>query len=610
MILNSLIFISYILFLFISIIGFGLVFSKFSNIINDGRKKVLFGETGIFSLLLLIPISIIINFFYNINFIISSTIFISGILFFLIFIDIKKNLKKILILIFSLLLFTPYFFIFTHHDDFFYYHLPYLNILQSFKIVFGLVNLNNVLVYPQNLWFNIFSLFRLPIIDYNGIQVLNGVFTFLFILFCYENYLNSKINRIKILSLFNIVFILTLFSRLKDHGAEIIPQLLMLMVLQLCFILLFDSNIDKKKIIIKLSFIFLIAVLLRLSSIIILPFVIFIYLINFKILKDFLKEKKFIMIVSFLIFIVFSKNIINSGCFIYPLSFTCFNQKQISWSIDKEIPKINENVILSFTRGWMIYAKENTKNSNKFIFNPKNNILTHSEYLSKGPSFWIKYWLKDADIIRIINAFLIGLFIFLVLFIENIKTINLKISRARNSKINLSLLFLFLSIMFWLFLSTPSTRYGGYAIFIAFISLLKIFLLNIIFENKIKINITFIVTIFLSLSFFYYKNISRIEFENYFAPWPKDETLIYNIDYSSIMLNDVKINTRLPTNKLKMGKLNDENNYILHCGNIKGLCTPIKKLNCIKNIEKINNYIFIYNNKKECVKLHTKHALY
>ena len=73
------------------------------------------------------------------------------------------------------------------------------------------------------------------------------------------------------------------------------------------------------------------------------------------------------------------------------MSFTCFSKNQISWSIDKEVPKINESVILSYTRGWMIYAKENTEGSDKFIFNPSKNLLTHNEYLSKGVKFWIKY---------------------------------------------------------------------------------------------------------------------------------------------------------------------------------------------------------------------------
>ena len=48
-----------------------------------------------------------------------------------------------------------------------------------------------------------------------------------------------------------------------------------------------------------------------------------------------------------------------------------------------------------------------------------------------------------------------------------------------------------------------------------------------------------------------------------------------------------------------MGKITDKKNYILHCGNIDMLCTPIEKKNCIKYIKKIYGYTFIYGYKVE-----------
>ena len=68
----------------------------------------------------------------------------------------------------------------------------------------------------------------------------------------------------------------------------------------------------------------------------------------------------------------------------------------------------------------MIYAKENSGSKNKFVFNPKDDLLSHEEYLSKNQNFWLKYWVKDPDIIRILNCFIIGLFIFIVLIIVKI----------------------------------------------------------------------------------------------------------------------------------------------------------------------------------------------
>lgn len=611
MILNFFLFYTYALLIFISLIGYGLLFSQIFKISKDEKyTRYQFGEIGFFSIVILIPISIILNFITPINFLISFLVSIFGIIIFLIKINLKIYYKKLitffLILIFSL----PYFILNTHHDDFYYYHLPYLNVLQFSNVIFGLVNLNSVLAYPQNLWFNIFSLFRLPFIDYNGLQVLNGIYTFFFIIFCFENYFKTTSNKIKIILICNIVFVLALFSRLKDHGAEIIPQLLMLIVFIYCFILLFDKNNNKKKLLTNLLIIFTISVLLRLSSIIILPFLIFILIFNFKILIEILKKIKILIIVSTLILLVLSKNLINSGCLVYPLSFTCFNQSQVSWSIDRDIPKINENVILSFTRGWMIYAKENTPDSNKFIFNPNKNLLSHKQYLSQKKIFWIKYWLKDPDIIRILNVFIIGIFILSILFLTNLKRLKNNYEYKYFRTKILTLIFLFSPIIFWLLFSTPSTRYGGYALFITLVSYSIGLVSTTFIRQDINLRFSFSFLLFISLSFFIFKNIDRVVSTNYDYPWPEKINLEKDKDFLETKIEGFTINVRIPTNKLLMGELNDENNYIIHCGNIKQFCTPIKKIQCIDRIYKKFNYFIITSNKTKCLELHKEHALY
>ncbi len=610
MIFNFTIFSTYILLLFISILGYGLIFNKYINIQYFHSNKLNIGEIGFFALPILIPISIITNFFFKINYLVASIIFIIGLILFFLEIKSKKNFLKILVSILFLFILIPYFCLSSHHDDFYYYHLPYLNIIQNSKIIFGLVNLNTVLAYPQNLWFNVFSLFRLPVIDFNGIQALNGIFTLFFIIFCYENFKNTKLIKLKIINLTFLIFIFVLFSRLKDHGAEIIPQFLMLVSSYYLFVLLFDKSINKNEYIAKIILIFTCAILLRLSSIILLPFIFYIFLINFNNMLNFLKNIRFVLIVIILVSLVLIKNFINSGCMVYPLSFTCFKQEKVSWSIDRTIPKINENVILSYTRGWMIYAKENTDGASKFIFNPTNKLLSHKEYLNNGPKFWLKYWFKDPDIIRITNMFLVGLFILICLFLTNLKNLSFKYQNLFQRNTNFAFLFIILSILFWLFFSTPSTRYGGYAIFISLIALLISQISNSIFSNNFNIYKAHFFVITLSLIFFYTKNLQRINSDYVDLPWPKEEILIKDVDYTSTIFDGERINLRLPTNKLIMGSLNENNNYILHCGNIEPLCTPNKKLGCIKKIYKKLNYRFIINNNQFCQNLHNQHALY
>ena len=167
-------------------------------------------------------------------------------------------------------------------------------------------------------------------------------------------------------------------------------------------------------------------------------------------------------------------------------------------------------------------------------------------------------------------------------------------------------------IFFWLLFSTPSNRYGGYAIFIAFFSYLISNLIIFLYSQKINYKLPLTILIGISCLFFSIKNISRLNSsvnENNF-PWPESINLELGIDYEETTINQTRIYLRKPTNKLIMGKINNENNYILHCGDIDMLCTPIKKEKCIKNIKNIYGYTFIYGNKKNCLDLYNNHALY
>ena len=61
---NSLIFTFYIIILYISLNGYGLLFNKVCKLsYTDTPKKEFFGENCFFSIIILIPISILINFF-------------------------------------------------------------------------------------------------------------------------------------------------------------------------------------------------------------------------------------------------------------------------------------------------------------------------------------------------------------------------------------------------------------------------------------------------------------------------------------------------------------------------------------------------------------------
>ena len=145
-IFNFTILLIYTLLLSISLLGYGtLVFNYIHT--NKIEDSFYLGEKAFYSLLLLIPLSLIIHFFFSFNYFISIIIFLGGILTYL-----KKNnhkfkfnIKKTIYIVLLLSIFIPYFILTSHHDDFYYYHLPYLNVLEYSKIIFGLANLNAVL---------------------------------------------------------------------------------------------------------------------------------------------------------------------------------------------------------------------------------------------------------------------------------------------------------------------------------------------------------------------------------------------------------------------------------------------------------------------------------
>ena len=141
--------ITFFFLVFFSSIGYGSIFNKF--IIRNYFFQSI-GETGIYGLFFLCFISLFIHFFVSINLIVTSLICFFGLLFFLL----EKNKSFVLdlnnFLIFLILL--PTIIYFEYHADYFWYHLPYINITNEFKIIFGLSNLNDNLGY-SHLWYDI-----------------------------------------------------------------------------------------------------------------------------------------------------------------------------------------------------------------------------------------------------------------------------------------------------------------------------------------------------------------------------------------------------------------------------------------------------------------------
>ncbi len=596
----------YLFIIFFSSIGYGIFFKKL--IFNTKENSNIF-ELFLLSIPLLTFIGIFIHFFNKIDFLIVILINGIGFIFFLIYfkkISFDNTLK---ILFFTKIFLFSFLFGNSLHEDFYYHQLPYLNLINSYKIIFGLVNFNDVLANPYMSWFNYSVLFALPPYKFELNFILNYLLFFCFVAYLILEILNSKLFKVKFLTLIILAISLVVFSKLKDHGTDVPPQIFII----LGFINLLKYKYEKgSNIYLSYSILFFTtAIILRINSIFILPLLFYCVFLLIKRNKLVINNIKFIIFILILSLTFFSKNFINTGCFFYPVHFTCI--ENISWGIESEVTSKRMNLLEASSKGYMFYSKAVNPTTNKFVWSEAKNILSHKDYLKSDVSFWIKYWLMDHDINRLLNIPITILILILIILIS----IKFRFKKETPiMKIENFLIFLvFLSILFW-FLKTPQTRFAGYSLFSIFFSLVSLniitrFYFETFFINK-KILMLFLFFIF-SCNFFYnipntVKNLD--EFDSSLNEIKNFDKLIIEEDYYEKIIDGILIKLRTASPKLYVGNILEENNYILFCGNIDPLCIPEKKIACFKKIQKKLNYIFIYPDKYGCLNLLKKNIIY
>ena len=134
-------------------------------------KKLLFPKTttfnlaeiGILGFFCLLVMSIFLHFFIPLTKFYNSIIVIIGISIYIMNLkfNLNKNLKYLIPISFVLSFLSLSF---EYHSDYFWYHLPYINLLEQYKIIFGASNLNDFFGYGHG-WLDILALFNLSIFD-------------------------------------------------------------------------------------------------------------------------------------------------------------------------------------------------------------------------------------------------------------------------------------------------------------------------------------------------------------------------------------------------------------------------------------------------------------
>ena len=517
-------------------------------------------ENGLFGFIYLGFISLFLNFFLPLSKNLNTTIFLLVIVFFIF--QNKNKLKEILeVLITSLKIsFIAIIFVAFSSNfdpDAFLYHLPYSNIVNDYKILSGssLIHFRfghiSILQYI-NAFFNNY------IFGAHGIVIpISLAFSFFFL------YLINQISKILIndnyYNLHNffivssLIFICLRMNRYSDYGNDNVATIFFLYFISF-FIRNFDTNTFylKNKISLLASFIFTLKVFYFVP--LILSFYLWVSKKNLKIIN--LPN----LICVFFLFLWFLKNILISGCAIYPASFTCINK--LPWYNTENKNFIDAHQISleseAWAKNWNTYNKKQTRLGKNI-----DKIESQKKYVKKF--FWLKEWsnVHGLLILKKLTPFLI---LILILLILERKKVRVSDKKENDKLFKILLITNLIALLLW-FIKFPIMRYGLAYIFIQF------FLISYLFiKNKYFFKLKYI--IILSIFVLFSKNLIKIynNFDKDIYPTIYKQTTYYEKNEDNFVLYYTK------------------NNEL--CGYKKSPCTNYEQN--IKNLEvkKFLNYRF------------------
>lgn len=539
--------------------GQGVAFNRYILKYNDVSEN--FFQTFFFGFIFLGFNILLINFFFPINKFIGTLILISSILVLIPEIlkygqkKIIKNFFIITIIVFFLVAFSN-----VYRPDAALYHLPYVNILNENKIIFGLSNLHFRFGHISIIQY-ISAAFNNYLIPIESLSIPSALIFALFILFLFSCFikLTKKSEYSKSLIFFLLIIIsIYSFNRFSEYGNDTPAHIYFILL----FIYLVTKNRNEEY--------FPNIILISTFLIFLKPFMI---ILGFLIFYLFIKEKKKITklfnpkVIFSIIFLLLwlLKNISVSGCLIYPISSLCFKDLLIT-----DIKKTIQEEISgeAWSKDWNNY---------------KEKIYKIEDY---NKNFrWTKTWYQNHFKIILEKFSPILIFLFLIYFLLSLNKQNIKENKNSNDDyIFLSIFLLF--IILW-FVKFPLYRYGSSFLSVFFVFLTTLFAKNFEYKKKEK-NIRIILSFFLiiAVSAFFAKNFLRIknnfQSNNYYP-------VIFNFN-SKNLKKKVKFQKIFIGNK---GHYFFSNGILCNYGNSP--CTHIKLNNIV--FHKTHNYKIFYKKK-------------
>lgn len=456
--------------LMVSVLGFGTL-SKFILVKNLTSSDIFFLFT--FGLFVSALISLGINFFIPLSYI-SSYFILFGVLLFVFNLSLINKRKNFFfeIIIFSMIV-SIMVFKSLSYNDYELYHLPYQKIIASNKIIFGLSNFDYRLGHPS-IFQNISSIF------YNKIL---GDDSFVFITpLIFAIYIERLLKIIRFSNSFDLTFIslltITYFIihgyRYGALGNDMPAHLMSITGIVITIQAIRSNKLDHNFVLALLIGLIVVSakILLIVNLLLLVLFFSFVY-------KNFQKLIKIFLLSSIFILFFISKNLINTSCLSFPITFTCidtsWHSKEYSFFSPKVVAMQSSIAVKDFMNAHEYHAngnkdieiRSNIKKDKKYfeLDNHQRKNFIEYQVLEKYDSIkiWFFYYLKNHfknvlffEIILLLIAFT-SYFIF-ALLLSNINKKNvLSFKIDKNIYFLLSLVIL-MSII-W-FIKAPQVRYG------------------------------------------------------------------------------------------------------------------------------------------------------
>lgn len=497
--------------------GCGFVFKK---IIFKTDERKFYEDNGLWGFIPISIIALLVNFFLPLTMLINTIIFIILLLIIWNFNFFNQSKKKLIKN--SFLISTLSFILIIHSNvntpDALLYHLPYSKLINENEILIGSINLHHrfghisIFQYVSSFFYNVFF-------KHNGLLIPVSLLTSFFLVNLYKQYrllfIKSSFRIASYIIFFILVISIYSFSRYSNFGNDsqvhIYYFLLFAYLLQNNFV--YNDNVFLKKI----SLIALFTFLLK-------PFYIFSLLIPLGILIINQNYKIFFLSLSFLFalfisFIWFLKNVLISGCIIYPIALTCF--KSFSWT---SLTDIKEQNLLGevMSKAWQYRIDKS---------------ILMKDYINDFN--WFHTWFDvhanivfEKSIPVLIFLFLNIVFLYMFKFFKNNEV----------NKINIiALIYLtssFLGSLVW-FLKFPTYRYGYSYLYSFLLIIIHIFIFNKLDILKLfKIKKYLNIFIIISFSGLLFKNFNRINNKSSDPIMPHLFDNVYHKNISVKIYND------------------------------------------------------------------------